>query len=109
MNRIADLLQSAGVPGDVIGWIAVLIDVALKSVVIVGVTAAVALGLRGASAAVRHQVWTVALGGLLALPVLSIVLPHWQLPYLPAFDTVNAASQVVPNSEPAGTRAFVPA
>lgn len=101
MNLIADLLQSAGVPGDVIGWIAVLIDVALKSVVIVGVTAAVAMGLRGASAAFRHQVWTVALGGLLVLPLLSIVLPHWQLAFLPALDGVAVAPAPPPVVFPA--------
>ncbi len=109
MNWIVDLLPLVGVPGDVIGWVVVLVDVAIKSVLVLGVTAAVAFGLRGASAALRHQVWAVALGGLLMLPVLSIVLPHWQLAFLPAFDTVIPVPQVVPNSEPAGTRAFVPA
>ncbi|MFB3112966.1 MAG: M56 family metallopeptidase, partial [Gemmatimonadales bacterium] len=108
MNWIVDLLPSVGVPGDVIGWVVVLVDVAIKSVLVLGVTAAVAFGLRGASAALRHQVWAVALGGLLMLPVLSIVLPHWQLAFLPAFDTVSPVPPVVPNSEPAGTRALVP-
>ena len=33
-----------------------------------------------ASAALRHLVWTLALCSALALPVLSIALPKWQLP-----------------------------
>ena len=35
---------------------------------------------RRASAATRHLVWTLAIGGLLALPVASYVLPEWTVP-----------------------------
>ena len=35
---------------------------------------------RGASAATRHFVWTLAIGALLALPIASYVLPEWTVP-----------------------------
>ena len=40
--------------------------------------------LRRASASVRHQVWTVALIGVVLLPLLSFALPAWHLPILSA-------------------------
>ena len=98
MSWIMEVLLWIGVPGDVIGWFVVLLDVAVKSVVILGVAAAVSLGLRGASAAVRHHVWAVALGGLLVLPLLSIVLPQWQVSFLPTLD--RAGLRLEPVHEP---------
>ena len=34
---------------------------------------------RGASAASRHMIWTLTLGGALAMPVISAVVPRWTL------------------------------
>ncbi len=72
-----------GVPGSAAGWVALMVDVVMKGTVVLGVAAAMTLGMRGASAALRHRVWGVALGSLLLLPVLSIVLPEWRVPVLP--------------------------
>jgi beta-lactamase regulating signal transducer with metallopeptidase domain len=57
------------------------IEIVVKSSGIVAV-AAVAAGLmrRKASAASRHLVWSLAVAGLLVLPVGSIVLPAWNIP-----------------------------
>ena len=38
-----------------------------------------ALGYRRSSASFRHLVWTLAVGGLLVLPVLSVGLPGWRV------------------------------
>lgn len=46
--------------------------------------AALCLALRRASAAARHFVWSLALTGLLALPLLSFGLPVWQIALLPS-------------------------
>jgi hypothetical protein len=33
--------------------------------------------------ALRHAVWTAVLIGMMALPFVSLVAPHWKLPALP--------------------------
>ncbi|UCC82616.1 MAG: HEAT repeat domain-containing protein [Gemmatimonadota bacterium] len=55
------------------------VDVLLKGTIVLGAAGVAAWYLRGASAAVRHAVWTVALGCLLFLPILSSSLPAWKL------------------------------
>ena len=85
MNWVMEGLSLFSVPSDAVGWIAVLLDVMLKATVILGIAAAITLGMRGASAALRHKVWGVALGSLLLLPVLSLVMPQWNASFMPAF------------------------
>ena len=73
------------------GWLA---GVLVKITVLLVAAAILAVGLRRASAAVRHLVWSGAIVAVLALPILAAVLP-WRLPVI----TVVAppvASPVVP-------------
>jgi beta-lactamase regulating signal transducer with metallopeptidase domain len=60
-------------------WIPV-VDAAAKATVLLAAAALVAALMRKSSAASRHLVWTCALMAALALPVLSIALPRWQVP-----------------------------
>ena len=56
------------------------IAVAIKASVLLGLTALASLVLRRrASAATRHWVCTLAVAGLLVLPVLSLALPSWNV------------------------------
>ncbi|NLF32761.1 MAG: M56 family metallopeptidase, partial [Planctomycetes bacterium] len=84
-------------------WLAVLLDAAAKGLVLLLVAGAAALALRRASAAVRHMVWSLAVAGLLLLPVLSAALPQWQVPILP---DRTAARDVVPPADPAAAAAM---
>ena len=59
-----------------------LADAVLKATIIFAAAAIVSFALRRASAAFRHLLWTLALCSALAVPVLSIVLPKWQLPII---------------------------
>lgn len=61
----------------------VLADSAAKGVLILLAAWLVVLAMKRSSAAARHLVWSLALGGLLVLPVLAVALPKWQLPILP--------------------------
>jgi HEAT repeat protein/beta-lactamase regulating signal transducer with metallopeptidase domain len=54
-------------------------DVILRATLLLGLTGVAALLLGRASAATRHWVWTLGLLGALALPVLSVSLPRWEL------------------------------
>jgi beta-lactamase regulating signal transducer with metallopeptidase domain len=61
--------------------ILVVVGIALKSSLWLAAAAAMnLLLLRRASAAWRHFVWTLAVVGLVVLPVLPVALPHWRIP-----------------------------
>ena len=65
------------------GWPALLLALAVKSVFMLGLATLIAFALRRAAAASRHLVWSLAIVGLLALPLLSLALPAWQWSVLP--------------------------
>ena len=63
---------------------AILVDMAIKGTVVLCVAGLLATGFRRASAALRHLIWALAIGGLLAIPLLSSCLPAWRISLLPA-------------------------
>lgn len=65
------------------GLVASLVDAAIKGTIILALAAGATSLMRGAAAATRHLVWTAAVAGVLALPLLSPFAPHWSLPILP--------------------------
>lgn len=73
-------------------------DLALKGTVVLAAAAVATLMLRRAAASARHMAWTLAFGGLLALPVLGLAVPRWRLPILPAHPAQTAPA---PAAEPA--------
>ncbi len=98
------------VPGDPL--LSTALDVAMKTALILG-AAALADGVlcRRASAAVRHLVWTMAIGSVLLLPPLTLLLPSWGIAIGPG-PAVNAVAEApaVPDrvhapSAPAQSRA----
>lgn len=86
----------------------VLLDSAIKAFFVLALAALVTLTMRRASAASRHLVWTLALVSLLFVPLLSAVLPGWQV--LPswvkmgtvAVETDAGAPPVPPPSQTSG-------
>lgn len=58
----------------------------IKGAVLLLLALLTAMGLRRASAAMRHLVWTAALAGLVALPLVSVAAPEWRLPALPGLE-----------------------
>src|SRR5205085_9751449 len=64
-------------------WLALLIALSAKSVLILGLAGLVAFALRRAAAASRHLVWNLAPASLLALPLLAVALPAWQWSVFP--------------------------
>jgi beta-lactamase regulating signal transducer with metallopeptidase domain len=74
-----------------------LLDSAVKSVAVMLAAWMLVTALRRASAATRHWVWSVALAGLLVLPVLSLALPSWRIELLPSL--ANNANDSLAKSE----------
>jgi beta-lactamase regulating signal transducer with metallopeptidase domain len=58
---------------------ALLIAVVLKGSILMTAAAAAVVLLSRASAAMRHFVWTLAIAGLLLLPMFALVLPSWEI------------------------------
>ncbi|MDE0506262.1 MAG: redoxin domain-containing protein, partial [Candidatus Poribacteria bacterium] len=63
-----------------IGWLAILLDASIKSVIVLALAAGLNLGLKRSSAAFRHLLWLLAVMSCLCLPVISATLPSWRLP-----------------------------
>jgi len=60
--------------------LALLFAATLKGTLFLALASTLTLALRRASAAVRHLVWSLALGALLALPIVSLTVPAWNVP-----------------------------
>ena len=73
-----------------------LVDTTVKSFVIFAVAGLFTFCLRRKSAAVRGFVWSMAIVGCLIVPVLSLVLPKWELGILPETPVSIAQSQLSP-------------
>lgn len=68
------------------------VPIIVKATVLIALAATIDMLLRGrTSAASRHLVWTLALGGLLALPLLSLVVPSWKIPVRLAYEPPREA------------------
>ena len=66
-----------------IGWLAVLLDASVKSILLLALAAGLTLALKRSSAAFRHLIWLLAVVSCLFLPVISLTLPSWRLPIGP--------------------------
>ncbi len=61
-----------------------LVDAFAKATVLLCLAAFLATVLRHSAAAVRHRLWSLALCGVILLPLLSLAFPGWTIPALPA-------------------------
>jgi HEAT repeat protein/beta-lactamase regulating signal transducer with metallopeptidase domain len=69
------------------------VDTMLKVSLLFAVAGIATIALNRASAAVRHHVWLLALVSALALPILSLALPRWQVPLV---QVAAAQESVIP-------------
>ena len=72
-----DMLSSTPLLSSLPAWFSVLALSFLKALLILGLAAGAAAALRNRSASLRHWVWCLALCSVLALPVLTFLLPGW--------------------------------
>ncbi len=82
-----------------VSWIPTMIDAGAKGALLLIAIFVVTRLMRGASAATRHVAWAVGIVVLIALPVLSAVLPRLEVVPVPA----PAVEQVTPPPAPAAS------
>ena len=75
-------------------------DLIWKSLLVLVTAQVVVVFCRRKSAAVRHAIWLAALGSLLALPVLSFLLPRWEIVPVWSRSTLNLVPTVPANHTP---------
>lgn len=78
-----------------------LADAILKATLLFAAAGLVSLVMRKATAAARHLVWTLALVSAVALPLLSLALPRWQLPIVTLASSAATQSGAVSVVSPA--------
>ncbi|MCZ6835820.1 MAG: hypothetical protein O7G85_08605 [Planctomycetota bacterium] len=81
MTLLADSLISLP---DAQSGLFILIDSSIKGTVILIAALLTAKALRGSSATNRYLLWSCAIVSLLAIPLLSGIMPQWNLPVLPS-------------------------
>lgn len=86
MSNFVDLALLARDNSEVISFF---VGSAMKATVLLSFVAVLCLALRRHHAATRHLLWTLALCGSLALPLLSSMLGVWQVQILPETTTVT--------------------
>jgi hypothetical protein len=75
-------------------WLVYGAVVVTKATVLLGCAYVVSVLVRGRSAAVRHAVWSAAVVGVVALPLLGAAFPAWRVAVpLPAWSAVNGATR----------------
>lgn len=72
-----------------------LVDTGAKGLILMAAAGLAAAALRRNAAAARHLVWMLALCGLLILPVVSLMMPKWTLPILPAIEAPAPPPEVL--------------
>lgn len=117
------LLHTAFTQPDTSFWLAALFNAFLKGMLVLAGVAALAHMLRHRAAAVRYTIWSAGLLSLLAIPLLTVVLPRWHVDALPvalerlvspdpvrvsALDVVSQSPQVLTVTKPATSDATGP-
>ena len=72
-----------------------IIDATIKASLILFLAIVLDRMLARSSAAVRHRVWGLSLWSALLVPILSMVLPQWQIPILPQRDVSRSLATPV--------------
>ena len=88
------------IPSVLTTWLDPLAANALRVAVLIAIAGLAALALRRAPAATRHVVWTLALVGCIAMPLVSGLLPGWSPPGWATWSLRKSEAPVLASIEP---------
>ncbi len=88
---LPDIAQLLAAPA----WLLDVLDTSVRVTLLLVAAGVTALVMRRAPAQARHQLWALALGATLILPLAALVLPAWHLRVLPARETQRVRSAAV--------------
>jgi beta-lactamase regulating signal transducer with metallopeptidase domain len=97
MSGLAAIVEAAIGPAPAIA----VLDAAIKGFALLLIALVIAIVARRRSAAVKHAVWSLAMLGLLVMPIVSLCAPAWQLKVLPETVTRHEPVNARPSSDPA--------
>src|ERR1700675_239431 len=88
------------------GVLLMLAQIAIKATVLLGFAGLLTVVLRRKSAALRHMIWTVALGSSVSLVFLTALLPAWKVIPMPVQSEVSAPAikSAIPQSKDSSVR-----
>jgi beta-lactamase regulating signal transducer with metallopeptidase domain len=72
--------------------VALAMEILLKGTLLIAAVSASMLVLRGATASLRHMLWSFTLAAMLAIPALTLVLPRWNLGIMPLLSAGNTVA-----------------
>jgi beta-lactamase regulating signal transducer with metallopeptidase domain/uncharacterized GH25 family protein/thiol-disulfide isomerase/thioredoxin len=72
-----------------------LVNIAIRSLVILVITLGLAVACRRRSAAVNHRIWVLGFCGCLIIPLVTVLLPNWTLQVLPPPRPIAATADPV--------------
>ncbi len=81
-------------------WVTVLVDASIKGMAVLLLAVLLRIALRRATASARYLIWCLALGSVVALPLVSAIYPVWNLPILPRVEPGERAPGVTRNLAP---------
>ncbi|CAD75235.1 probable penicillin resistance regulatory protein [Rhodopirellula baltica SH 1] len=88
-------LASKGTDMSLSDW---MFDVSMKSFIVMAIVSLMVLVFHRSSAAVRHRIWTLGLCGTLCIPLLTCLLPSYQVAVLPPTSVASVATIASTNS-----------
>ncbi|GAB5512293.1 M56 family metallopeptidase [Rhodopirellula baltica] len=83
-------------------------DVSMKSFIVMAIVSLMVLVFHRSSAAVRHRIWTLGLCGTLCIPLLTCLLPSYQVAVLPPTSVASVATIASTNSTADGSEMLEP-
>jgi beta-lactamase regulating signal transducer with metallopeptidase domain len=97
MSEIVQFLNDYNTPADIFPFWAI---AGVKSLVLLAFVWSISILIKRASASLRYFIVCMAFAGILIMPVVSVIFPHWELTVPAWFMNHSTSTQIQPYEEP---------